>query len=123
MEASIAEIKNERLMECEQLYTEEMGVTIRGITLTIYTIFALITLFKHGKSVVKLNKWLLILWIFDHIWDFVYYYLKWTGIFENLWMNISWKLFDCALFMIFLAIYFRLKKIQIYMDEYNKTDE
>ena len=80
------------------------------------------TLCKHGNVIVQINKYLLIGWCIESLMAVFAIYEDNFGTLDTSTLWIVWDTLDEIFFVTFLYIIFRLKSLQIYMDQENKTE-
>ena len=85
----------------------------------IYIVLALMTVYYHGKRLVCTNIALMVTWFLDSAFKLTVIICLYSG------LNVNAKIkayvismgIDDTTFIMFLAIIFRLKAMQIYMDD------
>ena len=111
----------ERLHECENLVSEKLKAFIIIGRSAIYLAFMVLTLIKYGRHLVGLNWVLLISWGAEAIFETVLYSLALNGIKHPRIFYAVWYTFSTINFLVFFGVMFKLKSLQIYMDEQNET--
>lgn len=77
----------------------------------------------HGKMITGVNRFLLICWAIE---SFILLFVTISGYYDASWeygTQMFYWVTSEALFMLFVALMFKLKKLQIYMDKENTSSE
>ena len=114
-----------RFLTCFDAYEDLGSLLDKAVSMIgpiLYLIGALITFLKYGRVLKGQILFLLISWSIESIWDIVYHSLKKNQEGWDDGIDVTTMVFTEVNFLIFIHIMFRIRNLQIYMDEENYTE-